>query len=274
MTECNHNCSSCSQGNCADRTQESLLIKPHEKSSIKKIIGVVSGKGGVGKSSVTSLLATAMQKKGYQSAVLDADITGPSQTKIFGITERALGSENAIYPGRSQDNVQVMSVNMMLDNDETPVLWRGPLIAGMVKQFYTDVVWQDVDYLFVDMPPGTGDIPLTVFQSLPLDGIVIVTSPQELVSMVVSKSINMAKMMNINVIGLVENMSYVVCDECQHHIHVFGESHIDEVAEQFDLEVLAKLPLDPKLANLCDQGNIHLANVELLNKATEIIEKL
>ncbi|MEA4873853.1 Mrp/NBP35 family ATP-binding protein [Anaerorhabdus sp.] len=274
MSNCNHDCGSCSQ-NCSDRTQpESFLIQPHKESSIKKIIGVVSGKGGVGKSLVTSMLATAMQRKGYQAAVLDADITGPSMTKVFGITSKAEGTNDAIYPAITDTGIEVISVNMLLETDETPVIWRGPVIAGMVKQFYTDVVWKDVDFMFVDMPPGTGDVPLTIFQSLPLDGIVIVTSPQELVSMVVTKAINMAKMMNVNVLGLIENMSYVQCDECDHKMYVFGESHIDEIAKEHDLEVLAQLPLDPTIAALCDAGNIESVDGRNLEKAIQKIEGL
>ncbi len=274
MTNCNHDCGSCGQ-NCSDRTQpESFLIQPHKESSIKKIIGVVSGKGGVGKSLVTSMLATAMQRKGYQAAVLDADITGPSMTKVFGITTKAEGTNDAIYPAITDSGIEVISVNMLLETDETPVIWRGPVIAGMVKQFYTDVIWKDVDFMFVDMPPGTGDVPLTIFQSLPLDGIVIVTSPQELVSMVVTKAINMAKMMNVNVVGLIENMSYVQCDECNHKIYVFGESHIDEIAKEHDLEVLAQLPLDPTIAALCDAGNIESVDIRNLEKAVQKIEGL
>lgn len=274
MTNCTHECGSCSQ-QCSDRKQpESLLIKPHPKSSIKKVIGIVSGKGGVGKSLVTSMLATAMQRQGYQVGVLDADITGPSMTKVFGITSKAAGSENAIYPAITDSGIQVISVNMMLETDETPVIWRGPVIAGMVKQFYTDVVWQDVDYLFVDMPPGTGDVPLTVFQSLPLDGIVIVTSPQDLVSMVVTKAIHMAKMMDVNVLGLVENMSYVQCDECDHKIYVFGESKLDEIAKEHELDILAQLPLDPMIAALCDAGNMESVDVRGLAKAITKLEEL
>lgn len=274
MSECNHNCNSCSQ-NCSDReAPESFLIQPHKDSKIKKIIGVVSGKGGVGKSLVTSMLATAMQRKGFQAAVLDADITGPSMAKVFGIENKASGTDTEIFPEITETGIQVISVNMLLETDETPVIWRGPVIAGMVKQFYTDVVWNDVDYMFVDMPPGTGDVPLTVFQSLPLDGIIIVTSPQELVSMVVTKAINMAKMMNVNVLGLIENMSYVECEECNHRMYVFGESHIDEIAKQHDLEVLAQLPLDPLTASLCDAGNIESIDTSKLEKAIIKIEQI
>lgn len=274
MSNCNHDCGSCSQS-CSDRTNsESFLIKSHKDSNIKKIIGVVSGKGGVGKSLVTSLLATAMSRKGFNVGVLDADITGPSMTKVFGITDKAQGTQDAIYPCVSEGGIQVMSVNMLLDTDETPVIWRGPVIAGMVKQFYTDVVWSDVDYLFVDMPPGTGDVPLTVFQSLPLDGIVIVTTPQELVSMVVTKAINMAQMMKINVLGIIENMSYVKCDECDHKIYVFGESDVNLIGKKTGIDVLAQLPLDPLLASLCDAGNIEAADVSGLNNVVNKIEEL
>ena len=226
---CNHDCSSCGEA-CASRDPKSFLEKPHAESSIRKVIGVVSGKGGVGKSMVSSLLAANFQKKGYHTAVMDADITGPSIPKAYGINEKATGDEHAIYPVVSKSGIQVMSVNLLLEDATDPVIWRGPVIAGTVKQFWQDVVWKDVDYMFVDMPPGTGDVPLTVFQTIPVDGIVIVTSPQELVSMIVGKAVKMAQMMNIPIIGIIENMSYVECPDCGKAIEIFGKSHVDEVA--------------------------------------------
>ena len=258
MSECTHDCSTCGQS-CSERTEpQSCEAKPHELSHIKKVIAVVSGKGGVGKSLVTSSLATAMQKRGNKVGILDADITGPSIPKSFGIHERALGSELGIYPVESKGGIQVMSLNVLTDNETDPVIWRGPVIAGAVKQFWTDVIWGDVDYLFVDMPPGTGDVPLTVFQSLPVDGIVVVTSPQDLVSMIVTKAVKMAEMMHIPVLGLVENYSYFQCPDCGKQHHIFGESHIDEVAQAHGLKVLARLPIDPGLAAACDRGEIEL----------------
>ena len=266
---CNHNCESCSL-NCSDRTKpQSFLEKPNEHSKIRKIIGVVSGKGGVGKSLVTSLMATMMQRKGYQSAVMDADITGPSIPKVFGIHTMAYGNEDGILPAVTSTGIQIMSVNLMLDSEETPVLWRGPILAGMVKQFYGEVIWSDVDFMFVDMPPGTGDVPLTVFQSLPLDGIIVVTSPQELVSMIVAKALNMANMMNIPVLGLVENMSYLECPDCGKKIEVFGKSHLDEVAAEKNLNILARLPIDPSFASLCDAGRIEDFEGNWLNEAAD-----
>ena len=274
MSECTHNCSTCSQ-NCSSRKEpESLIEKPHELSNIKKVIGVVSGKGGVGKSLVTTLLAVSMQRKGYQTAILDADITGPSIPKAFGIKEKAQGTENGIFPCKTKTGIEVMSVNLLLDTEDTPVIWRGPIIAGVVKQFWEEVLWGDLDYLFVDMPPGTGDVPLTVFQSLPLAGIVIVTSPQELVSMIVAKAVNMAKMMNIPVLGLVENMSYVRCPDCGKEIRVFGESHIEAIAEKHGIENIAKIPMDPKLSAGCDAGMIELFDGDWLDKMfASVVEK-
>ena len=258
MSECTHDCSACGQS-CSERTEpQSFEAKPHELSHIKKVIAVVSGKGGVGKSLVTSSLAAAMHQRGKKVGILDADITGPSIPKSFGIHERALGSELGIYPVESKGGIQVMSLNVLTDNETDPVIWRGPVIAGAVKQFWTDVIWGDVDYLFVDMPPGTGDVPLTVFQSLPVDGIVVVTSPQDLVSMIVTKAVKMAEMMHIPVLGLVENYSYFQCPDCGKQHHIFGESHIDEVAQAHGLKVLARLPMDPGLAAACDRGEIEL----------------
>lgn len=270
---CSHNCSSCGE-DCGDRKPESLLAKPHELSNIKKVIGIVSGKGGVGKSLVTSMLAVNFQRKGHKVAILDADITGPSIPKAFGIKEKANGNETGLFPVNSAMGIEIMSVNLLLEHEEQPVIWRGPVIAGAVKQFWTDVIWNDVDYMFVDMPPGTGDVPLTVFQSIPLDGIIVVTSPQELVSMVVKKAVKMAETMQIPVLGIVENMSYVECPDCKKPIYVFGESHIEEVAKAHNLAVLDRLPLNPNIASACDKGMIELANVEVLDKAVQAVEGL
>ena len=255
MSECTHDCGSCS-ASCSERKPESLVAQPHKDSHIKKVIGVVSGKGGVGKSMVTSMSAVLMNRRGNRSAVLDADITGPSIPQAFGLHEKAEGNETEIFPVTTETGIKVMSVNLLLPDETDPVIWRGPIIAGTAKQFWTDVAWGDVDYMFVDMPPGTGDVPLTVFQSIPLDGIIVVTSPQELVSMIVGKAVKMAEMMNVPIIGLVENMSYAVCPDCGKHISVFGCSHIDETAQKFGLKVLAKLPINPELAVRVDNGSI------------------
>ena len=256
MTQnCSHNCESCSE-NCSERTKESLLEKPNEMSHIKKVIGVVSGKGGVGKSLVTSLLAVQAQRKGYKTAILDADITGPSIPKAFGLHGHAEASEWGLFPVKTANGIEVMSLNLLMKNETDPVVWRGPLISGAVKQFWTDVVWGDVDYMFIDMPPGTGDVALTVFQSIPVDGVVIVASPQELVGMIVEKAVNMAKLMDVPVLALVENMSYITCPDCSKEIRVFGESHIDEIAEKHGVDTVAKLPIDPALAAACDAGTI------------------
>ena len=255
MSSCNGNCSTCGS-DCSDRKAESLLAKLNPKSSVKKVIAVVSGKGGVGKSTVTSMLAVAMAKEGKRVGVLDADITGPSVPTAFGVSECQGANEDGLYPALSKGGVQVMSINLLLDNPADPVVWRGPVIAGAVKQFWTDVIWEDVDYMFVDMPPGTGDVPLTVFQSLPVDGIVIVTSPQDLVSMIVSKAVKMANMMHIPVLGFVENYAYLECPDCGKKIEVFGKSHLDEVAAQFELPILARLPIDPKVAEAFDEGRV------------------
>ena len=271
---CTHDCSSCGE-NCPSRQQpQSFLEKTNDLSHVKKVIGVVSGKGGVGKSLVTSLLATSLRRRDSDVAVLDADITGPSIPKCFGMKQRALSDENGIYPVATKTGIKVMSINLLLEEETSPVVWRGPVIAGAIKQFWTDVIWGNVDYMFVDMPPGTGDAPLTVFQSLPVDGILIVTSPQELVGMIVSKAVEMAKMMNVPVLGLVENMSYVTCPDCGREIHVFGESHIDEVAAKYALPVLGKLPMEPKLAAACDRGAIELFEGGWLDGAADLIESL
>ncbi len=273
MSECTHNCSTCSQ-NCGERKAESLVEAPNKLSNIKKVIGIVSGKGGVGKSLVTGLMAVLSQRAGYKTAVLDADITGPSIPKMFGIKEKAQGSDLGIFPVMSKTGIEIMSLNLLVKNETDPVVWRGPVIAGTVKQFWTDVVWNDVDFMFVDMPPGTGDVPLTVFQSIPVDGIIVVASPQELVSMIVKKALNMAKLMNIPVLGLVENMSYLECPDCKKRISVFGESHIDETAEETGTEVLAKLPINPKLASACDAGMVELFEGEWLDGAAEKVFSL
>ena len=274
MSECTHDCSTCS-ANCSSRqpSKENFLEKLNDLSSVKKVIGVVSGKGGVGKSLVTSLLAVTFNRRGFKTAILDADVTGPSIPKAFGVKEKAHGTEQYIIPAITKTGIQMISVNLLLNNETDPVVWRGPVIAGTVKQFWTDVIWKDVDYMFVDMPPGTGDVPLTVFQSLPLDGIVIVTSPQELVSMIVSKAVNMAKLMDIPILGIVENMSYVECPDCGRKINVFGESKTDAVAAESGLSVLAKLPLDPVLANNCDNGLIELFEGDYMESAADEIEK-
>ena len=270
---CNHNCSECGE-NCSDRSNQSLIEKANEFSKINRVIGVISGKGGVGKSLVTSLLAVLMQRKGYSSAILDADITGPSIPKIFGIKEKATANEGGIYPVESMLGTKIMSINLLLENDSDPVVWRGPVIAGAVKQFWTDVCWDNVDYMFVDMPPGTGDVPLTVFQSLPVDGIVIVTSPQELVGMIVEKAVKMANMMNIPIIGIVENMSYFECPDCKKQFKLFGESNIDGLAKKFGIESVSKIPINPKLAGACDKGKIELFDGTWLDGLSDLIEKV
>ncbi len=271
--ECTHDCSTCS-ANCGSREakNESFLAAANKNSRVKKVIGVVSGKGGVGKSFVTVNLATQMQKKGYQCAILDADITGPSIPKALGVKGPARGNDDGIWPIESSKGIRVMSINLLLDEEESPVIWRGPVIAGTVKQFWTDVCWGDVDYMFVDMPPGTGDVPLTVFQSLPVDGIVIVTSPQDLVSMVVAKAVNMAKMMNVPILGIVENYSYFRCPDCGGVHAVFGESRIEEVAAHHVLPVLAKLPIDPDAAKVVDMGLAEQLEVHELDGAVARIE--
>lgn len=274
MSECTHDCSTCSQS-CGDRTQpQSFLEKPHELSNIKKVIGVVSGKGGVGKSMVTSLLAVTMQRRGFKTAVLDADITGPSIPKAFGLHDKAMGDNNGIYPVMTKTGIEVMSVNLLLPDETDPVVWRGPVIANTVKQFWTDVIWNDVDYMFVDMPPGTGDVPLTVFQSLPIDGIIVVTSPQELVSMIVGKAVKMAEMMNVPVLGIVENMAYYECPDCKSRHSIFGESHIEEVAAKYGINSTAGMPINPKLAAACDKGMIELFEGDWLDKTADVIENL
>ena len=255
MSECTHNCSSCGE-NCGERTEPQSLLKPlHPVSRVEKVYGIVSGKGGVGKSMVTSQLAVTMQRRGYHCGILDADVTGPSIPKAFGIHKRATGNDSAIFPEESSTGIQIISTNLLLENETDPVIWRGPVISGVVQQFWTDVIW-NVDYLFVDMPPGTGDVSLSVFQSIPLDGIIIVASPQELVSMVVEKAVKMAKMMNVPIVGIVENMSYIACPDCGKKMYLFGEGKTEEAAARHGLSVLAQMPIDPKLAALVDAGRI------------------
>ena len=274
MSECNHDCSSC-QSKCSEKDKSSFLVEANSASNIKHVIGVVSGKGGVGKSLVTSMLAVTMQRCGYQAAILDADITGPSIPRAFGLKDVEIyGTDLGMIPPKSKTGIEIMSLNLLVDDESKPVVWRGPVIAGTVKQFWNEVVWNEVDYMFVDMPPGTGDVPLTVFQSLPLDGIVIVGSPQELVSMIVEKAVNMAKLMNIPILGLVENMSYLVCPDCGKKISVYGENGIDALAKAHGLPVLEKLPIDPKLAHMCDTGTIELMGEEYMQKAKEVLEAL
>ena len=272
MSSCNGNCSSCGS-DCADRKAESLLAKPNPKSNIKKVIAVVSGKGGVGKSTVTSMLAVAMAREGKRVGVLDADITGPSAPTAFGVTECQGANEDGLYPALTRGGIQVMSINLLLDDPADPVVWRGPVFAGAVKEFWSDVMWEDFDYMFVDMPPGTGDVPLTVFQSLPVDGIIIVTSPQDLVSMIVSKAVKMANMMHIPVLGFVENYAYLQCPDCGKKINVFGKSHLDKTAAKFDLPILARLPIDPNVAECYDNGLMETVNTDALKDAIEAIKK-
>ena len=272
MSECTHDCSSCGADCASRKKQESLLEAQNAFSNVKKVIAVVSGKGGVGKSLVTSLLAVLTRRNGHNTAVLDADITGPSIPKMFGIHDKAMGTEDGILPVESRTGVKLMSVNLLLENDTDPVIWRGALIAGTVKQFWTDVLWGDVDYMFVDMPPGTGDVPLTVFQSLPVDGIIIVTSPQELVGMIVEKAAKMAKMMNIPVLGLVENMSWIGCPDCGKKIFPFGESQTAKVALEEGIPLLAQLPIDPAVAKECDTGVIELFNEDWMDPVISAVE--
>lgn len=278
MSETKHNgcsgdCSSCGEG-CSSREPESLIEPTAEYNNIKHVIGVVSGKGGVGKSMTASMLAVLLRRKGYSVGILDADITGPSIPKTFGVNSRALQNAIGILPAETKTGIKVISINMMLEEKDSPVLWRGPVIAGAVKQFWTDVIWGDLDYLFVDMPPGTGDVPLTVFQSLPVDGIIIVTSPQELVQMIVKKAYNMAGMMNIPVLGVVENYSYLKCPDCGKEISLFGESHIDEAAKELGIDVLGKLPLDPKSAQAADEGKFYEVEIPHLEAGIAKLENL
>ena len=270
--DCTHDCSTCSS-ECASRTEpESFLQNLRPGARVDKVIAVVSGKGGVGKSLVTSLLACEMQRRGHQAAILDADITGPSIPQAFGIHGGAMGGEDFLYPNRSRTGIEMMSINLLLPNETDPVVWRGPVIAGAVTQFWTDVQWEDVEYMFVDMPPGTGDVPLTVFQSLPIAGVVVVTSPQELVSMIVNKAVNMANMMNVPVLGLVENMSYYECPDCGKRHAIFGDSHIDKIALEHDIPVVAKLPIDTNIAHSVDIGRVETIDAPWLKELADQIE--
>ena len=270
---CNGDCSSCSS-KCSDEKKD-LHIDCNEYSTVKKVIGVVSGKGGVGKSLVTSMLTCAMQLKGNACSILDADVTGPSIPKAFGVKGPAMQNELGLLPAQTKTGIKLMSINLLLEKEDQPVVWRGPVISGVIQQFWNEVYWGDVDYMFVDMPPGTGDVALTVFQSLPVDGIVIVTTPQDLVTMIVKKAVNMANMMNIPILGIIENMSYLECPDCGKKIEVFGESRITEVAEEMGLPVLARLPIQPGIANLVDKGAVELAEIKELYTAADIIaEKL
>ncbi len=270
---CGGQCAGCEE-ECAQRKPESFLEAPHELSQIRKVVGVVSGKGGVGKTMVTSLLAVLMQRAGYQTAILDADVTGPSIPRAFGIHEKAQGSQLGIFPVKSKTGISVISTNLLLENDTDPVVWRGPVIAGTVKQFWTDVIWGDVDYMFIDLPPGTGDVPLTVFQSIPLDGIVIVTSPQELVGMIVEKAVNMAALMHIPVLALVENMSYFKCPDCGGEHAIFGESHVEEIAARHGIGTVCRMPVDSRLAAAADAGAIEQADGGSLGDLVSMLEKM
>ena len=272
MSECTHDCSSCGQS-CSERTQPQSFLKEHNAAArVGKVFGVVSGKGGVGKSMVTSQLAVLMRRRGYAVGVLDGDITGPSIPKAFGVHQRAVGDDRGMLPALTRDGIQLMSTNLLLDQETDPVIWRGPVIGGVVTQFWTDVIW-DVDYLFVDMPPGTGDVSLSVFQSIPLDGIVIVASPQELVSMVVEKAVKMAEMMNIPIVGVVENMSYLLCPDCGKEIPLFGQGKTQAAAEAHNLKLLARMPIDPQLAALTDEGRIEDFTGEWLSPVADAVEK-
>lgn len=273
--ECNNDCSKCGS-DCSERKNQQTDFRenPHELSNIKKVIAVVSGKGGVGKSLVTSMLASKMRQKGFSSSVLDADITGPSIPRIFGLKVKAQNSSVGLFPVKSETGIGVMSINLLLENETDMVAWRGPLIAGAAKQFWTDVIWGDVDYLFIDMPPGTGDVPLTVFQSIPVDGIIIVTSPQELVSMIVSKAVKMAKTMNIPILGLVENMSYIICPDCKKEIKVFGESKLEEQASKHQIEIIDRIPFDSEIAAACDKGKIEYFDNNYLQSIAKHLENM
>ena len=273
MSECTHDCSSCSE-NCSSRDPKSFIEKPHAKSSIKKVIGVVSGKGGVGKSLVTGLMSVLSARNGLKTAILDADITGPSVPKMFNLNQKAMSDGDGLYPVTTKTGIDVMSINLLLENDTDPVVWRGPVIAGAVKQFWTDVIWENIDCMFIDMPPGTGDVPLTIYQSIPLDGIIVVTSPQDLVSMIVGKAVKMAKMLNIPIVGIVENFSYVKCPDCDKKIEVFGESKVDGVAKDLEVDTVCKVPIDLKLASACDKGMIELFEGDWLDALIEKVISL
>lgn len=271
---CNNNCSSCGEDCSSRREPMNFSAPPHEGSNVKKVIGIVSGKGGVGKSMVTSMLAAAMQKRGKSTAILDADITGPSIPQAFGVHTKAMGDDYGIYPVSASNGTKIMSINLLLEDETEPVVWRGPVIAGTVKQFWTDIVWGDVDYMFVDMPPGTGDVPLTVFQSLPVDGIVVVTSPQKLVDMIVSKAVKMASYLDIPVLGIVENMSYYVCPSCGEKHFIFGDSRIEETAADFGIGTTARIPITPEISAAGDRGDLGSVSFEFLDPVLSRIEKL
>ena len=273
MSECTHNCETCSE-NCSERKPESLLAEPNQLSNVQNIIAVMSGKGGVGKSTVTSLLAVMLQRMGRSVAILDADVTGPSIPKAFHLKQEVKGIEEGLLPPKTETGIKIMSVNLLLPDETSPVVWRGPVIGGTVKQFWTDVCWGDVDYLLVDMPPGTGDVQLTVFQSIPVNGAVVVTSPQDLVTLIVKKAVGMAKMMNVPLLGVVENYSYAVCPHCGEKLAIFGESKLEEVAKELGLPVLAQLPIDPALAKLCDEGKMERAQSEEMEQAAKKIVEL
>ncbi|SEW44691.1 Mrp/NBP35 family ATP-binding protein [[Clostridium] fimetarium] len=268
--------SECTKESCegCENSKQSMLEDLNQYSSIKNVVGVISGKGGVGKSFVTAMLAVLLNRKGYKVGILDADITGPSIPKMFGITKKAMGNELGIIPESTENNIKIMSVNLLLEKEDSPVIWRGPILANTVKQFWTEVVWEDLDYLFIDMPPGTGDVPLTVFQSIPLDGIVIVSSPQDLVSMIVKKAYNMAKMMNIPILGLVENMSYIQCPDCGKKINLFGESKLNEISNEIGVDILGRIPIDPTIAKLVDEGNFETFSCDYLFDAAEKINNI
>lgn len=268
--ECTHDCNTCGAG--CDSKQQSFIENAHPMSSVNKVVAVISGKGGVGKSLVTSLLAVNMQRAGFNSAILDADITGPSIPKAFGVGSKATGNEFGILPVRTKTGIDIMSINLLLEHDTDPVVWRGPIIAGTVKQFWSEVIWKDIDYMFVDMPPGTGDVPLTVFQSLPICGIIVVTSPQELVSMIVEKAVKMAEMMNVPVLGIVENLSYYQCPCCGERSSIFGDSNVERIAERFNIPAVSRIPINPKLAAACDEGLIELYEGDWLDNITKLLE--
>lgn len=265
-------CAGCAHAGTCESKKVDMKVAPNEYTHVKKVIGVISGKGGVGKSMVTASLARLMREQGYSVGILDADITGPSIPKMYGVHEHAVGTEQGMFPCIAKDETRIMSVNLLLDSEDTPVVWRGPIIAGVVKQFWEEVLWGDLDYLFVDMPPGTGDVPLTVFQSLPLDGVVIVTSPQDLVQMIVKKAYHMAEAMNIPVLGIVENYSYLACPDCGKKIHVFGESHIEEVAAELGLKVLGKMPIDPALAEMVEAEKFYEVDNGYLKDAIDALK--
>lgn len=273
--ECDNNCENCKSENTEKKnTKTDFSVNMHHLSSIKKVIAVVSGKGGVGKSMVTSMLAVLMKRQGYHSAVLDADITGPSIPKAFNIKGRVSGSDLGMYPLKSKTGIDIMSINLLLEHDTDPVVWRGPMLGNVVKQFWSEVIWTDIDYMFIDMPPGTSDVPLTIFQSLPIDGIIVVTSPQELVSMIVEKAVKMANMMNIPVLGIVENYSYFLCPDNNKKYKIFGESNIDEIAKQHEIKVMGKIPIDPRISTASDKGMIELFEGDWLDDAVEYLSKM